>query len=173
MVIFSLLSVFNQSINVGVITNIIIAMATIVATAIHFDSQKKLRKDRVWEMNKDLLLDLAFSLSEAIKATKAEIRNLKRNLRYDEEEEVNSASFSDILEKIDYALNVYRPLMSKDLVKCCENFKNEDHKITKQVNSDEIDDIEAYIKLLLEYEKAYSEIQDFIIIMSGVRGVQT
>lgn len=145
-------------------------MATIVATAIHFDSQKKLRKDRVWEMNKGILLDLAFSLSEVIKATKAEVRNLSRDPR-DKEEEVDLTSFANVLEKINYALNVYRPLMSKELVKCCENFKNEDQKITKQVNSNEINDLEAYRELLGEYEKVYKEIQNFIFSMSGVKSV--
>lgn len=171
MVLFSFLSVFEQSINVGVLTNIIIAIATVVATAIHFDSQRKLRKDRIWDINKDLLLDLAFSLSEAIKATKIEIGNLRRNLRYDEEEEVNSNSFSDISKKIDYALNVYRPLMNNELVRCCENFQNEEQKIAKQVNSNVIGDEEAYEMLLKEYEVTYKAIQDFIFIISGVKNI--
>lgn len=33
--------------------NLIIAAGTITATAIHFDSVRKQRKDRVWEINKE------------------------------------------------------------------------------------------------------------------------
>ncbi|TNY94272.1 hypothetical protein CGK58_24740, partial [Vibrio parahaemolyticus] len=52
--------------------NVVIAIATVIATAIHFDSQRKQRKDRIWDMNKNVLLDLAHALSEVIEATEDE-----------------------------------------------------------------------------------------------------
>ena len=53
---FTLITVFNVEFDLSIWTNVVIAVATCLATAIHIDSQIKLRKNRVWEINKGILL---------------------------------------------------------------------------------------------------------------------
>lgn len=42
--------------DVSVATNLIIALATVVAAVIHFSSIKQQRKDRLWDINRDLCI---------------------------------------------------------------------------------------------------------------------
>jgi len=168
MVLFSLLSVFEQSINVGVLTNIIIAIATVVATAIHFDSQRKLRKDRIWDINKDLLLDLVYLLDGAIKATRAEIHN--SHIHHSESEiKVDWSVSKNLDKKISYALNVYKPLMDEKLISSISSFKQVDNRIEREVLEEDLDHFDAYTQLLSEYESLYENLQQFIVDLSGIK----
>lgn len=169
MVGFSLLTVFNIQINLTVITNIIIAAATVVATIIHLDSQSKARKDRVWDMNKGVLLDLAHALSDAIEATENELHNLRC---YDEQEsqvESKSYAFTNIKEKIDYALNVYKPLMDIELITSISKHNETDKETTLDVNYHDLDHEDAYEIMLKEHKELYGKVLIFIAEISGVK----
>ena len=119
LVTFPFVIAFDITISLTVITNIIIATATVVATTIHFDSQRKQRADRLWDINKNVLLELAHCLQDAIEATEAEIHNC-----YSHPEEhiaIKASAWKNLDEKINYALNVYRPLMNEGLIASINN----------------------------------------------------
>jgi hypothetical protein len=166
MIGFSLLTVFNIQINLTVITNIIIAAATVVATIIHLDSQSKARKDRVWDMNKAVLLDLAHALSDAIEATENELHNL---WGVDGQVESKSYAFTNIKDKIDYALNVYKPLMDKDLINSISKHNKTDKETTLEVNRHGLEYEDAYEIMLKEHKELYGKVLVFISKISGVK----
>lgn len=149
--------------------NVVIAAATVIATAIHFDSQRKLRRDRIWDINKNILLDLAHALSEVIEATEDEIHNLHCQFEGDEQIEVKPYVFKNIKDKINYALSVYKPLMDKKLIESIHQHNEQDKKVTHQVNYEDLDHLEAYETLLVEHKKLYKELIKFMGKISGVK----
>lgn len=169
MMLFSALIIFNVKIDLSIITNIFIAIATIVATFIHYDSQKKQRLDRVWDMNKGVLLDLTHSLSEAIKATEIEIQNCYSY--HDEQVEIKPYVWKNLDEKIDYMLNVYRPLVSPNLLAAINNHKQVSREISRQVFQEDEDTCTAYEKMLVEHKTLYVQLQSFIAKISGVEAI--
>lgn len=168
---FSLLSILKIQINLIVITNIIIAMATVVATLVHFDFQNKARKDRIWDINKNILLDLAHALSEAIETTENELHNI-RNI-YDgqvvDKAETKTYAFSNIKDKINYALNVYTPLMDKDLLSSIGEHSKTNDRIIYEVNNDGLDQEEAYLIMLKTHRELYGKVIVLIGKISGVK----
>ena len=156
---------FNHSLSV----NVVIAMATIIATMIHFDSQHKARKDRVWDMNKSVLLELAHALSEVIEGTENEIDNLHGNYEGFEKNKVKPYVFKNIKDKVDYALTVYRPLMDEKLIKIIEKHNEQDIKVTREVDFEDLDHLEAYETMLAEHKNLYKALLKFMGDISGVR----
>lgn len=104
----------NAQLDLSVLTNIIIAIAAVVAAAVHYDFHKKQRLDRVWGINKGVLLDLIYVLSEVIEATEIEIQSHFGS--HYERTEVKPFIWRSLDQKIDYMLNVYSPLLSLDLL---------------------------------------------------------
>ncbi|GAB7228670.1 hypothetical protein VrSk94_23580 [Vibrio rotiferianus] len=149
--------------------NVVIAIATVIATAIHFDSQRKQRKDRIWDMNKNVLLDLAHALSEVIEATEDEIHNIHCQLEGDEQIEVKPYVFKNIKEKVDYALSVYKSLMDCRLIELIQHYSEHDKKITYQVNFEDLEHLDAYESMLVEHKKLYAELIRFMGKVSGVK----
>lgn len=166
MVFFSTLTIFNVKIDLSIVTNIIIAIATVVATVIHFDSQKKQRLDRVWDTNKGVLLDLTHSLSEAIEATEIEIQNCYSY--HDEQVETKPYVWSNLDEKINYMLNVYGPLVNPSLLSAINHHKQVGREISRQVRQEELDTSTAYETMLYEHKTLYEQLLSFISRISGV-----
>lgn len=166
MMFFSALTAFNVKIDLLIVTNIIIAIATVVATAIHFDSQKKQRLDRVWDINKGVLLDLTHSLSEAIEATEIEIQNCYSY--HDEQVETKPYVWRNLDEKINYMLNVYGPLVSPNLLSAINHHRLVNREISRQVNQNDLDISEAYETMLKEHKALYEQLLSFIAKISGV-----
>ncbi|MCL2914284.1 hypothetical protein L2725_10945 [Shewanella corallii] len=156
---------FNHSLSV----NIVIAMATIVAAAIHFDSQQKLRKDRIWDTNKTFLLELAQALSDVIKATENEIHNIYCSNDPEEELEVDYKAFKRVKGKIEYALTVCHPLMDKSLIAAIKRHNEKDDRITHEVNNEGLENLEAYQIMLSEHKVLYSQLLKFMSEVSGVK----
>jgi len=168
MVLFSTLTIFEIQIDMSVVTNIIIAAATVVATAIHFDSQRKQRIDRIWDINKGVLLDLTHSLSEAIEATEIEIQNCYSY--HDEQVATKPYVWSNLDEKINYMLNVYGPLVSPELLSSINHHKQIGSKISWQVHNEDLDTSTAYEEMLIEHKALYEKLLSFIAKISGVGG---
>ncbi|WP_205343116.1 hypothetical protein [Denitrificimonas caeni] len=169
MMIFSTLTVFDVNIDMSVITNIIIAAATVIATAIHFDSQRKQRIDRIWDINKSILLDLTYSLSEAMEATEIEIQN---RYSYDDEQVATKHHvWSELNEKINYMLNVYGSLVSSELLSSINHHKQVSRKISSQVNYEYLDTTTAYEEMLIEHKALYGKLLSFIAKISGVSAI--
>lgn len=166
MMSFSLITVFNISLDMSIITNAVIAIATVTATVIHFDSQKKQRIDRIWDINKGVLLDLAHSLSDAIEATEIEINN--RYSYHDEQVETKPYIWKNLDDKVSYVLNVYSSLMSTDLIASIKHHNKTDKEVTRQVNYENLDTESAYETMLVEHKELYSKLLVFIGDISGV-----
>lgn len=156
-------------------TNIVIALATVVATAIHFDSIATQRKDRIWEINKDVLLNLVHSLSLVIKASEYYLEE-----EYGRHHEFNEAPRGrkpkgDVYENFksnqEYAINVYRSLMDKELIASLKLAKEKNDNIAEAVDHDAIDHAEAYEESLKSYKNLQNKLNDFIAKISGVNNI--
>jgi hypothetical protein len=164
--VFDLKFDFNGNISV----NYVIACATCIATAIHFDSVRKQRKDRVWDINKQVLLDLTYSLSEVIKETEKEIE-----LEYQYMNDgitINDSKgnpFVNLTDKIDYILNVYKPLMNKELVNSIRHHNDIDTRVTHEVNNEGLDNLDAYLEMQKEHKKLHTFLIKFISEVSGTK----
>lgn len=146
-------------------------MATMIAAAIHFDSQKQLRKDRIWDTNKTVLLELAHALSEVIEATEDEIHNLHCQFEDDIQIEVKPYVFKNIKDKIDYVLTVYSPLMDENFIKVIHKHNEQDKEVTRQVNYEDLEHLDAYETMLSEHKILYKELLKFMSNISGVKNI--
>lgn len=113
--------------DINLMTNIIIAFATAVATCIHFDSVSKQRRDRVWEINKQALLELAHSLSQVINSEKyylaLEYASLSHEHLSPTQEKPRANVYRNFFEKQENVLQVYRSLMDRELIDAIEKVK--------------------------------------------------
>ena len=166
---------FDLNIDISIITNIVIAFATVVATIIHFDSVSKQRKDRIWEINKDVLLDLAHCLSLVIKASEYHLDvEYERMSQYPEVSSLKKPEpdvYEKFINKQEYVLEVYRSLMDKELIDSLEKAKAKNDKITDAVNDDIFDVAEAYEESIACYKDLQTKLRSFMAKISGVRNM--
>jgi hypothetical protein len=156
----------------NLVVNIVIALATCIATAIHFSSIQSQRKEQIWLLNKDLLLGLTDSMNQVVKSCEAAIDLEYRSIESGKNEKYTDVGFStsDALDtKIEYALNVYSPLMDKKLLQHLESYRTFSKKNMNAVMSDELDNIQGYEKLIGETRKAHKELLNFIASVSGIK----
>lgn len=160
----------NFPLDTNMAVNYIIAWAACLAAVIHYESIKNQRKDRLWEINKPVLLELTRVLSEVIEETQQCINDEQaRQSGPSPEREGNSSVWRQLDKKIDYALNVYRPLMSKELSNEIEALKATNKEIVRQVNYEDLENIDAYEQSLTAYNHLYSNLIKFINKISGVK----
>ncbi|MBB1378058.1 hypothetical protein [Pseudoalteromonas sp. SR43-2] len=174
-VLFVSLLLTDVNLDVGVATNIFIALATAVATAIHYSSIQKQRKDRIWEMNKTVLLDLSHSLSLVIQASyyyqQLEYAKHKVEDESTEMDRPNPNVFKDFKEKQEYAINVYKTLMDKKLISSIQKAKEVNENIDKAVNENVIDYIPAYDRSIRANKELQKKLEEFMAEMSGVNDI--
>ena len=167
--------VCNFKFDLALLTNVVIAAATIVATIIHLDSTIKQRKDRVWDINKDVLLNLSHSLSLVIHATE-----YYSELEFYRHQGINESPKSrkpkdDVYKNFnnnqEHVLNVYRTLMDKELIDSLESSKEQNELISEAVDHDAIEHYEAYDASLELYKELQNKLNMFIAKMSGVKNI--
>lgn len=172
-ILFSTMLVTNVKIDVGLITNIVIAFATVVAAIIHFDSVSKQRKDRIWEINKDVLLELAHHLSLVIKATEYYLEVEYESMSpYPEAPSLKKPEpdvYKKFIDKREYALDVYRSLMDKELIDSLERAKETNDRISDAVNDDMLQVHEAYEESIECYKDLQSKLRTFMAKISGIQ----
>lgn len=169
MLAFSTLTIFEVKVDMSVVTNIFIAAATLIATLIYFDSQKKQRIDRIWDMNKGILLDLTHSLSEAIEATETETHNIQCHPKG--RIKLKNHDWNKLKEKTNYVLDVYGPLISAELLDSINHHKQISSNIRHQVDHEDLDTLTAYEITLDEHRKLYEKLLSFISKTSGVSSI--
>lgn len=174
-ILFSTILVTDTKIDIGLITNIVIAFATVVAAIIHFDSVSKQRRDRVWEINKNVLLELAHHLSLVIKATEYYLdAEYERMSPYPEAPSLKKPEpdvFKKFIDKQEYALDVYRSLMDKELIDSLEKAKEKDARIADAVNEDRLQVFEAYEESLACYQDLQIKLRTFMAKISGIQSM--
>lgn len=174
-VLFIALFVTGFSFDPSSTSNLVIAFGTIIAVVIHYSSLRQQRKDRIWDINKPILLDLSHAIASTIKASSYYLQQQYAAHHIDDEpsesEKPDLGVYKKLNEKQDYALNVYRTLMNSELITAIENAKKIEGNIRDAVNYDEIDLIEAYEKSIDTYEKLQDKLGFFICELSGVKGI--
>lgn len=171
---FPLLTVFGwPSIQIltTLITSITIAGAAVVATNIHYSSHKQQKAARIWDINKDVLLELTCSLHKVIEATETEIDELRAEEgRWDSRPPRRSDTnvWETLDEKIDYALNVYEPLMADPLIKLILTYQATSGRIRDEVHFYGCDSLSAYEEMLIEGKNLHVKLQEFIGVVSGI-----
>lgn len=158
----------------NIMVNIVIAGSAMIATSIHFYTTNKQRSDRIWEINKDILLQLALSLSKVIE----EIEKA-RDYEFDcmqgiEHEtgityEYNKESHKNFSDSTFEVLNVYAPLMSNQLIEAIKHLKEVDEKTTESVNNGWLNNFEAYDSILNEHKQLQTMLNEFIKEISGIK----
>lgn len=162
---------FEFNFDHAITVNFSIAAATITATVIHFDSVRKQRKDRLWEINKDSLLKLSKAISDAVDMS----GRLADNHFYQEQgipEHVNTDGAeivrAKLVETLSDSLYVYKPLLSPELISSIDEYQLTEKKIDESFNDDAISIYEAYDMQWAAQKKLQNVIAQFIKQVSGV-----
>ena len=153
-------------------TNITIAVATLFAVLIHFDAHRTAKKNRIWDTNKEILLDLVHSLSRAINAADLEIAHEMKNQTgqgFADLAESDVRIFDDLDRKVDYVLGVYGPLMDPKLMADVEKLKSESHEVTRQAVNHEVSNLDAYEEMAGKYKELYGKLIKFVGKISGIK----
>ncbi|PKQ76237.1 hypothetical protein [Aeromonas sobria] len=158
---------FDSSLSV----NIVIALATVTAAAIHFDSVKSQKRERVWELNKTELLNLSKDLSEVIKQTRQAIdyEYSSSNPEYQTEVPSNPQAYKVLDERLFVFINVQKPLLPKNFIQSVESLIALDKEITRQVFEEDLDDIAAHEEMLSRYIRLHKELNIFIRKVAGIK----
>ena len=159
------LVVVDVKIDASSISNVIVAVATCVATCIHMDSVWRQRKERVWELNKSILLDLAGTVSKVISQTSEVLDALYSNkMVFIEDAEL----YKNVEEQVNSAINVYSSFMPDELVVALRKYQREALETKSGFQSDEFDQIDAYERQY-EFSKAlYQSLKGFIAEVAGI-----
>ncbi|WP_425890869.1 hypothetical protein [Aeromonas veronii] len=172
---FVLFLVNDTKFDMSVVTNLIIAAATVMATIIHFSSIRQQRKDRLWDINKPILLGLSESLSAVIKASEYYLQNEYARQHLDDPPNPNDQPEHNVYREFDkkreYALQVYKELMDKELTDALEKAKKTNEKIVRDVVEYGIDNISAYEQSISANEILQRKLSFFIAKMSGANDI--
>lgn len=158
---------FDSSLSV----NIVIAIATAIAAAIHFDSVKSQERERVWELNKAELLNLSKELSKVIHETRQAIahESSSSDPEYQMEAPSNPCAYKFLDERLFVLINVQKPLLPKNFMKCVESLHTLEKEIERQVFEEDLDHISAYEGMLSKYIELHQELNVFIRKMAGIK----
>lgn len=151
--------------------NIVIAAASIIATAIHFDTVKKQRRDRVWEINKDNLINLSKAVASAIKIS-SELSerefNKANNIPDDTCTTGSAETHVNLQETISDSLNVYKSLLNKELISAIEKYQETESSIERTYDYDEITLFDALELQCEAQRKLHKVINHFIKEVAGI-----
>ena len=151
--------------------NVIIAGSTITATAIHFDSVRKQRRDRVWEINKESLMKLSKAVADAIEiSSKLSDRefNIMNNIPDDTCTE-GAAEINETFQKtISDSLNVYKPLLNSELINAIERYQEAEKNIEYAFVHEHFSVFEAYDHQWNAQKKLHKIINHFIKEVAGI-----
>ncbi|HDO1382480.1 TPA: hypothetical protein P2R06_000721 [Aeromonas veronii] len=175
----------NLNINVGEMSNVIIAIATFFATYIHFSSAKqqrldriydaeKRRKDRLWDINKNILLELSDALHTVIGAYEYTLQKHEylssgkgSDIRY-LGQKTSPEIYVNLEDKLKYTTRVYKGIMSDELIEKCDDLINTNHQLNIETSDGDIGVNDAIDFMLLKYKNFAVELQGFITDVSGV-----
>lgn len=151
--------------------NLIIAAATITATAIHFDSTRKQRKDRVWEINKESLIELSKALADSIEVSSkiSEREFNKMNNIPDDTCTKGSAEVNYKFQKtISDSLNVYKPLLNSELISAIEKYQQAEKNIEYAFEHEKFSVFEAYDNQWGAQKELQKVVSRFIKEVAGI-----
>ena len=155
----------------AIAVNIVIAVATIYAVVIHYDSVRKQRRDRVWEINKDNLLSLSKTLSDSISINSklseqefCKMQGIPDETCTDGAYEINTA----FQQSLSDSLNVYKPLLNEELITAIEKYQTAEKLIEEDYNCDAIVVFEAYERQWSIQKELHQTVSAFIKKVAGI-----
>lgn len=167
--------VSDAKFDMSVVTNLVIAAATVMATTIHFSSIRQQRKDRLWDINKPILLGLSKSLSAVIKASEFYLQEEYARQYIDDAPSQKNKPGPNVYKQFDqqreYALEVYKVLMDNELIEALEEAKRLNDNIDHSVHEYDVDHISAYEASISVNEDLQKKLSFFITKMSGVNDI--
>ena len=168
---FDIIQNQDRNLTLQTITNIVIALATVVAVAINYLSVKNQRESRRWEVNKDTLINVSTTLSDLMSQTEKLSENAFNGAQGIPEEHKftpDNSIYSRFDKYLVHTVSVYGPLLNKDIISAIEKYKKTDSNITHAYNIDQYDLFQAYdasyaaqeelMKTLNKYIKKYASI---------------
>lgn len=174
-VLLVFLLVFDAKFDISVMTNLIIAAATVMASVIHFNSIRQQRKDRLWDINKPILIGLSKSLSSVIKATEYYLQEEYARHYIDDAPDPNDQPdpgvYKEFNQNQEYALEVYKVLMDKELIDALAEAKRINESIDRSVFEDGVDHISAYESSIAVNKDLRIKLGFFIAKTSGVNDI--
>ncbi|MFA0242296.1 MULTISPECIES: hypothetical protein [Vibrio] len=158
---------FDSSLSV----NIVIAIATAIAAAIHFDSVKSQERERIWELNKTELLNLSKELSDVIHETKQAIdyESSSGDPEYQTKVLSNPKVYKALDERVLLLIEVQKPLLPKKFMQCIESLHALDKEVSRQVWDEDLDHITAHEEMLSKYTELHQELNVSIRKMAGIK----
>lgn len=131
----------NSDIAAGTIANSIIALCTFIALIISYFSIQSQKENRRWEINKDLLIRLATSLSDQMVQTEKLM-----DIEFDREQGIpnnqttiwDPAIHKKFNEILSHTVQVYGVLLNNEIIEAVEIYKNEENNISHAANIDAI-----------------------------------
>ena len=172
---FVMVLISDAKFDMSVVTNLVIAAATVMATIIHFSSIRQQRKDRLWDINKPILLGLSKSLSAVIKASKFYLQEEYARRCIDDapsqKDKPDPNVYKDFNKQREYALEVYKVLMDKELIEALEKAKRLNDNIDHGVYEYGVDHISAYEASISVNEDLQKKLSFFITKTSGVNDI--
>ena len=140
----------NLTIDSNILVNIVIASAACIATYLTSKQIDIQRQNRIWDLNKDILLDLSYNLSKRIINLSNIIESAYQSLdpNYhgidDEDYQFDKEAYEKVEIQINNLLNVYKPLIGSKLTDSLIAFQETEKEIRRQVFEKDLDAINAY-----------------------------
>jgi hypothetical protein len=144
---FDLIQNSDRNLTIQTVTNIVIALATVVAVAINYLSIKSQKESRRWEVNKDVLIKVSTTLSDLIAQTSRLSDNAFNNMQgIPEEHEFSpdNSIYSKFEKYLEHTVSVYGPLLNKEIITAIGKYKKTESNINHAYNIDEFDIFQAY-----------------------------
>jgi hypothetical protein len=144
---FDLIQNLDRNLTIQTITNIVIALATLVAVLINYISIKSQKESRRWEVNKDVLIKVSTTLSDLMAQTSKLSDNAFNDMQGIPEEHKftpDNSIYSKFDQYLGHTVSVYGPLLNKEIISAIEKYKKTDSNITHAYNIDEFDIFQAY-----------------------------
>jgi len=137
----------DRNLTIQTITNIVIALATVVAVIINFFSIKNQKDSRQWEVSKSILLELSTTLSDLISQTGELAEEHFKELHGIPEEQQfapDNSIYKKFSRHLNHTVDVYGPILNMGIVEAIEVYKKTDRSIEIGLNEGSLDMFEAY-----------------------------
>ena len=137
----------DRNLTIQTVTNIVIALATVVAVAINYLSIKNQKESRRWEVNKDVLIKVSTTLSDLMTQTSKLSDNAFNDMQGIPEEHnflPDKFLHSKFEKYLEHTVSVYGVLLNKEIIEAVEEYKKNESKITYAYTNDEFNVFQAY-----------------------------
>jgi hypothetical protein len=137
----------DRNITIQTVTNIVIALATLIAVAINYLSIKNQKDIRRWEVNKEILINLSTTLSDLNSQTGklAEIEfNHMQGIAEEHKFTPDNSIYKNFSRYLDHTAEVFGPVLNDNILGAIIAYKKSDEGIAHGVDVGKLGLFEAY-----------------------------